>query len=87
MIVKYFTNGDINVINTGDNDLSKNFGPTYGDGYECKKAKIATITPCKYDMFNLILNVTNPRTGKLLSFYLCKNNLIKVLNEAEEDRD
>lgn len=39
MVVKYFTNGDINVINTGDNDLSKNFGPTYGNGYNCKKSK------------------------------------------------
>ena len=50
MRVKYFTNGDINVINTGDNELSKNFGPTYYDGYDCKE------------------------------------NLIKVLNAAEEDR-
>lgn len=87
MIVKYFTNGDISVINTGDNELSKNFGPTYSNGYECKKAKVATITPCRYGMFNVILDVIKPRTGKLLSFYLCKENLIKVLNEAEEDRD
>lgn len=87
MKVKYFTNGDISVINTGDNDLSKNFGPTYYDGYDCKVARIANITPCKYGMFNLILDVTNPRTGKLQSFYLCKENLIKVLNAAEEDRD
>lgn len=86
MRVKYFTNGDISVINTGDNELSKNFGPTYGNGYDCKEAKVANIVPCDYGMFNVILNVTNPRTGKLLSFYLCKENLIKVLNAAEEDR-